>query len=392
MIESLPYVLTHKHPFRPLGIIIPAKSHPGVIIAAVAARDPKRAEAFAKTHDIPNVSPSYQALIDDPSIDAIYNPLPNGLHYEWTQKALAGGKHVLLEKPSTSNAAEAASLFRIPSSSIQGRPAPVLLEAVHIRFHPAWQKYLSLIDPANIEKAHSTHHLPKGVFSNDDIRFQYDLAGGCLMDFGSYNIQCLRQVFGTEPEECLRAEPRSAPHDQRIDQAFSAAWRFPNGGIGSIESDLMFSGGWPFPWLTSKLPGLRSPSCSVTHREAPVVDEELPKDVAHTVVKTVTIWNMTFPSVWHRIDVVLEHTLKTVSTGQVTKTWTERSYIKEYAGKVGDASWSTYRHQLEEFMNKVRGRDGSGVWIEAEDSIKQMEVIDGAYRKAGLPPRPSRTL
>ena len=375
-----------------MGIIVPAKAHPGVIIAAVAARDPKRAEAYAKKHGIPNVSPSYQALIEDPSIDAIYNPLPNGLHYEWTQKALAAGKHVLLEKPSTSNAAEAASLFRTPSATIQGRPAPVLLEAVHIRFHPAWQKYLSLIDPKTIEKARSTHHLPKGIFPNDDIRFRYDLAGGCLMDFGSYNIQCLRQVFGAEPEECLEAKYRLSPLDDKADQAFSATWRFPNGGIGSIESDLMFSGGYPFPWLTSKLPGIKLPSCSVTHRATPVLDEELPHDLAHTVVKTVTIWNMTFPSVWHRIDVVLDHTLKNVATGQVLKTWTEKSYVKAYVGAVGDASWSTYRHQLEAFVDRVRGRKGPYVWIEAEDSIRQMEMIDGAYQKAGLPVRPSRTL
>ena len=89
---------------------------------------------------------------------------------------------------------------------------------------------------------------------------------------------------------------------------------------------------------------------------------------------------------------VLEHTLKNVSTRQVIKTWTEKSYIKEYVGKVGNASWSTYRHQLEAFVDRVRGRNGTGIWIKAEDSIKQMEVIDGAYRKAGLPVRPSRTL
>ena len=375
-----------------MAIIVPAKSHPGVIIVAVAARDQKRAEAYAKKYDIPNVSSSYQTLIDDPSIDAIYNPLPNGLHYEWTQKALAAGKHVLLEKPSTSNATEATNLFRTSSSSIQGRPAPVLLEAVHFRFHPAWQKFLSLIDPQTTEEAHSTHHLPKGIFPDDDIRFRYDLAGGCLMDFGYYNVQCLRQIFGTEPEECLRADLRRAPLDEKIDQAFSAAWRFPNGGIGSIESDLKFLGGYPFPWLTSKIPGLKTPSCRVKHHKAPVVDEELPKDLAHTVVKTVIMWCMSFPSIWHRIDLILDHTLKNVSTGEVVKTWTEISYIKEYVGKVGDASWSTYRHQLEEFVNKVRGRKSTGMWIEAEDSIKQMEMIDGAYRKAGVPVRPSRTL
>ena len=133
---------------------------------------------------------------------------------------------------------------------------------------------------------------------------------------------------------------------------------------------MSFSGGYPFPWLTSKAPGFRTPSCSVQHRETPVVDEELPKDLTHTVIRTVTIWNMSWPSFWHRIDVLLEHSLKNVSTGQVIKTWTEKSYIKEYVGNVSGASWSTYRHQLEAFVKKVRGRNGTGIWIEAEDSIK----------------------
>ncbi|KIN03304.1 hypothetical protein OIDMADRAFT_195891, partial [Oidiodendron maius Zn] len=95
----------------PLSLITPAKSHPGVVIAAVAARDFKKAEAFAKKHNIAKIHRSYQNLIDDPSIDVIYNPLPNGLHFEWAMRALRAGKHVLLEKPSVSNAAEANTLF-----------------------------------------------------------------------------------------------------------------------------------------------------------------------------------------------------------------------------------------------------------------------------------------
>lgn len=96
-----------------MAVIIPAKSLPEVIVAAVAARDEKRAQTYAQSHGIPNFHSSYQALLDDPTIDAIYIALPIGLHYEWAMKALKAGKHVLLEKPSTSNASEASSLLKV---------------------------------------------------------------------------------------------------------------------------------------------------------------------------------------------------------------------------------------------------------------------------------------
>ena len=154
---------------RPMAVIIPAKSHPEVIVAAVAARDEKRARTYAQSYHIPNVHTSYQALLDDPTIDAVYIALPNRLHYEWAMKALKAGKHVLLEKPSVSNASEARSLFRSPllagESSLQAGVPLVLLDAVHIRFHPAWQKFLSYIDSPNISEAISTHHVPKGLIA-----------------------------------------------------------------------------------------------------------------------------------------------------------------------------------------------------------------------------------
>lgn len=104
---------------RPKAIIEPAESHPEVIIAAVAARDHAKDSAYAKKWDISH----YQALVEDRSIDAVYIPLPNGLHFEWALKSLQAGKHVLLEKPSTSNAIEAEILFRSRASSrIQEEP------------------------------------------------------------------------------------------------------------------------------------------------------------------------------------------------------------------------------------------------------------------------------
>ncbi|TVY31378.1 D-xylose 1-dehydrogenase (NADP(+)), partial [Lachnellula subtilissima] len=184
-------------------LITPAKSHPDVIIAAVASRDKTRAEAYARKFNIPIAYGSYQGrpsavdMLDDPAIDAIYNPLPNSEHYEWSLRALKAGKHVLLEKPSVSNTLEAESLFAYNSSLPM--PRPILLEAMHPRFHPAWSKFLSLISSPHVEKVDVEFNAPSGFFAKGDIRWRFDLAGGAMMDIGSYTVSCLRDVFGAEP-------------------------------------------------------------------------------------------------------------------------------------------------------------------------------------------------
>lgn len=379
----------------PFAVIVPAKTHAEVIVAAIAARDETKAQSYARSYAIPLVHPSYQALLDDPTIDAVYIALPNGLHYEWAMKALQARKHVLLEKPSTSNSSEACSLFRNPvlerdtAASGEG-PSMVLLDAVHIRFHPAWRKFLSLIDSLNIEEAVSELYIPKGAISTEDIRFKYDLSGGCLMDLGFYNVQMLRQVFGAEPVECVKANARRMPAglDQKIDQAFSATWKFPNGGIGSIVSDLAATGGHYFPWLIDSIPAIKVPVCSVKHREK-VIQHPQQKELEVVTTRTVVMWDALFPSIWHRIDVVEDHVERHPKDRRIAKRWTEKTHFKQYEGDSGDASWTTYRHQLEQFVNKIRGRQGSGVWIDSNDSIRQIEVIDGAYEKAGMPKRPS---
>ncbi|KAH8816095.1 hypothetical protein F5884DRAFT_208323 [Xylogone sp. PMI_703] len=384
----------------PLAIIFPARTHPEVIIAAVAARDEKKAQAYAKKHGIPIVHKSYQDMLDDPSIDAVYIPLPNGLHYEWTIKALKAGKHVLLEKPSTSNATEAAALFR---HDILKQPnSPVLLEAFHIRFHPAWQTFLSLLDRPNIASVNVINTAPSGFLPKDDIRFIYDLSGGSLMDLGTYNVLCLRQILGTEPEECIEAIPRimAKPFDQKCDESFNIKYRFPNGVIGEIYCDLSAKGGWPMPSLTSGLPALNLPKCTVVHREVLVKDDSLSADsgLEHVVVKKVVLLNMLMPHFWHRLDVEETHSIRNASSKAVKKTWKVKSQRKVYSWpkeggeqKPGEDYWSTYRYTLEEFVNRIKGRKGSGVWMDGEDSIRQMAMIDMAYEKSGLPLRPTST-
>src|SRR5580704_14789740 len=121
-------------------LIEPAASVPEVTVAAVAARDKSRAGAFALRHGIPAAYESYEELLADPDIDAIYNPLPNSLHGPWTLQAIAAGKHVLCEKPFASNADEAAQVADAAAAS-----GLVVMEAMHYRYHPLTRRLSELV-------------------------------------------------------------------------------------------------------------------------------------------------------------------------------------------------------------------------------------------------------
>src|SRR5580698_3069369 len=124
----------------PSTLIKPAQKNSEVVVAAVAARDVSRAQAFAAKHGIARVHDSYEALIADPELDAVYNPLPNGLHGRWTKAALAAGKHVLCEKPFTANAAEARDVAAAVPAGV------VVMEAFHYRYHPVFLRARQLLD------------------------------------------------------------------------------------------------------------------------------------------------------------------------------------------------------------------------------------------------------
>lgn len=346
------------------------------------------------------------ALLEDPSIDAVYIALPNSYHYEWSLRSIQAGKHVLLEKPSCSNATEARKLFKHPL--ITSPDAPVLLEAFHYQFHPAWQAFLSQIhqSPESIESVSSQFYLPRLSLGKDDIRFKYSLAGGCLMDVATYCVSSVRQIVGRQmrltPVQVdyrpLSISSNDLAEEAQIDEAVTATFLTPNSQVVRIQGDLA-SAGWPsiFPtsW-TKALPTLRWPMSEAV-LEPVLVDSSVQGDgvpLQHLCKRTVRIWNHMLPSIYHRIDTSDQHTLQRGE--EVIRSWNETSYQKAYNWPSGDRRaavykdwWSTYRCQLEEFVNHIKRRKGSGVWIDGEESIAQMETIDRAYEKAGLEPRPT---
>ncbi|GKZ19320.1 hypothetical protein AbraIFM66951_005549 [Aspergillus brasiliensis] len=392
----------------PLAVITPAKSHSEVIVAAVAARDRKRARQYAKKHNIPIVHSTYQDILDDPSIDAVYIALPNSLHYEWALRSVQAGKHVLLEKPSCSNAEEARRLFEHPL--VTAPDAPVLLEAFHYQFHPAWQTFLSLVHHlpwgGTVEHVYSQQFLPNGYLDVDDIRFQYALSGGCLMDLATYPLSCVRQVLGRrEHLNVVEARHRPLPVaadgsevEPQIDVEIKATYITDSEKTAKIRGDLLYGGGFSFlpaSWSHS-LPWFKWPMTEALSGEILVDGQDDGQDdgSSHFVQRKVTLWNHLLPTIYHRIDICDRHFLRRGE--ELVKTWDEVQYIKAYNWPEGDVRsqtyqewWTTWRCQLEEFVNRIKGRAGSGVWIDGEESIAQMEAIDETYVQAGLSPRPT---
>ncbi len=167
------------------------------VVAAIASRDGAKAREAAAALGIPRAYDSYDALIADPDIDAIYNPLPNSLHAEWTLKAVAVGKPVLCEKPLAIGSAQAMVMIDAARSA-----GVLLMEAFMYRFHPQHARVRALIDDGAIGdvravRANFTFLLEP--FNPQNVRLQRDLAGGALMDVGCYCVNAARMLFGEEP-------------------------------------------------------------------------------------------------------------------------------------------------------------------------------------------------
>jgi predicted dehydrogenase len=305
-------------------VIEPAKAIDEVELVGIAARDPARAEALARRTGMERVYPTYADLIADTSLDAVYIPLANSLHAEWTVAALEAGRHVLCEKPLTSNAPQAETV--VETAQRCGR---VMMEAFHWRYHPVAYRMIELsrqIGPLQGVEAHFNARIP-----SDNVRFQYELAGGGFMDLGCYCVHMVRTVVGSEPE-VLRAEAVEGPPGIDL----------------SMRAELSFSGG---------LPAVVSSSMVADRSEWPSA-------------MTVRVWgeaghfevlNPMAPQMGHRIS-------GTLADGTTVD-------------EVLDLR-SSYEFQLRAFCRAVAGQERP--LTGGQDAIANMRVIDAVYEASGL--------
>ncbi|HEY4793878.1 MAG TPA: Gfo/Idh/MocA family oxidoreductase [Mycobacterium sp.] len=310
----------------PSALIKPAKDNPDVAVTAVAARDGSRARAFAAKHGIAHVHDSYEALLADPDIDAVYNPLPNGLHGKWTRAALDAGKHVLCEKPFTANADEAREVADLAAKSDR-----VVMEAFHYRYHPMTLRTEQIIASGvigKLQRVEAALCFPLPKFS--DIRYSYPLAGGALMDAGCYAVHIVRTFGGSTPEV---VSAHAKLRDPQIDRAMTAELRFAAGHTGRVRCSM---------W-----------SARLLEISARVVGDR----------GELKLFNPVTPQFVNRLSIRSPE-------GRRVERFPHRP---------------SYAYQLDAFAAAVLR--GEPVKTSPEDAIENMTVIDGIYRAAGLPLR-----
>ena len=310
----------------PPALVKPARKVPEVEVAAIAARDRTKAERFAAKHGIPTVHDSYDALLADESLDAIYNPLPNGLHGRWTIAAVEAGKHVLCEKPFTANAEEARAVAAVARPS-----GKVVMEAFHYRYHPLIERVLEIVrsgELGEIRRIDTWMCIP--LLLPRDIRWDLGLAGGTTMDVGCYALHQLRTIAGAEPEVVSASAKLRSPG---IDRDLTAQVRFEDGRTGSIVASM----------ASRRLLSLGARVEGSTG--------------------TMAITNLTGPQFFHRLKVTTGGTKR---VEHVTKEPTYLFQLRAFAGAV------------------LRGEPFP---TDLDDAIANMEAIDACYRAAGLEPR-----
>ena len=313
----------------PSAIIYPAQAT-GHKLVAVGARDKSRAVEFAKQYQIQKSYGSYQEVLDDPEIDVIYNALHNSAHAPWNIKALAAGKHVLSEKPSASNAAEAKEVVAAVSKS-----GKIFMEGFHYYYHPVFQRLLAIIKSGEIGeviKVESALLIP--MPKPGDLRLQFDLAGGSLMDVGCYAIHSQRMISQliTDGEPAVVKAEANAP-DGKIDTKLYVQLKYPNGVAALAKGDF-------------ETEGMQAP-LTVTGSKGSVY---LPNFVAAGLDPRVIVESGGQKRVEHLPSI------------------------------------STYTYQLLAFADAVDL--GKPVKTDAKDALAQSALIDSAYLSAHLPLRP----
>jgi predicted dehydrogenase len=196
----------------------------GAKLAAVASRDPRRAAAFAAKHSC-RAHASYEALLDDPTIDAVYVPVPTALHAEWALRCAEAGKPALVEKPFAMSAAEARRVF----TAFAERSLPVG-EALMYHFHPLTRRARALIADGALGPLRALRStFVTAIAAPDDIRWRRETGGGALRDLGCYCVSVLRLLAGAEPTTLAAIQSEASAG---VDAAFAGTLHFPGGALG----------------------------------------------------------------------------------------------------------------------------------------------------------------
>ncbi len=312
----------------PNALIKPARRVPGAVVAAVAARDPERARRFAARHGIPRVHTTYEDVLADPDIDAVYNPLPNGLHGRWTKRAIETGKHVLCEKPFTANADEARQVAAMTAASDR-----VVMEAFHWRYHPMAQRMIDVVGSGELgQLRHLEGSFCFPLLKRHDIRWNAQLAGGALMDAGCYPVHMLRTLASSEPR-VVQAHAATLAGGV-VDRAMSGRLEFAAGVTGAV-------------------------TCSMLSHRVLALHLRIVGDRGELRAR-----NPLAPQLFGELRVVHADGFRRVEKPPRTH---------------------TYVHQLEAFVAAVN--QGRPFPTGVDDAVANMVVIDDLYRAAGLAPR-----
>lgn len=307
-------------------LVEPAKGVPEVVVGAVGSRSPERAQAYAKEHGIHNAL-TYEALIADPGTDIVYITLPPSMHAEWSIRALEAGKHVLCEKPMTSNEAEAREIARVAR-----RSDCVWMEAFHYPYHPFAKRARDMLDTrviGDIESADAAFQIPGKYIAADNIRRKFALGGGALMDAGCYALRALRDILG-DVQEVREAEAEVDPADPQVDLRMRAILAFAGGKQGRLHASFLAD------------------------------DKADVEVVVRGTAGTLRITSLYVPQ-WG---------------GELRVEWGGRVYVEK-----ADPTPS-YLFQLRELVRCIR--DGAPVLTSVEDGVRNMAAIDAIYRQAGL--------
>jgi xylose dehydrogenase (NAD/NADP) len=213
-----------------LKVLAGARGSDRVDVVAVASRDRARAEAYAREHGLERAYGSYDELLADPAIDAVYISLPNSLHVEWALRALEAGKHVLCEKPLGRRAAEVEEAFVAAE-----RAGRILMEAFMYRHHPQTRRLRELVEQGAVGRL----QMIRAVFSfpvqgATNVRLDASLEGGSLMDVGCYCVSGARLLAG-EPESVYGTQVET---DDGVDGLFAGTLTFPDGVLATFHSGL----------------------------------------------------------------------------------------------------------------------------------------------------------